>query len=90
MIMGDMSEVRRQSSYPSCPVKAGSTEMGKVENDDLITFLVKYENGAIGDFSSSRVATGRKNYFYYEIQGTERLCGLRSGAYVRGSGLLQG
>ena len=45
--------------------------MGKVENDDLITFLVKYENGAIGDFSSSRVATGRKNYFYYEIQGTE-------------------
>ena len=43
----------------------------RVENDDLITFLVKYENGAIGDFSSSRVATGRKNYFYYEIQGTE-------------------
>ena len=42
-----------------------------MRTDDLITFLVKYENGAIGDFSSSRVATGRKNYFYYEIQGTE-------------------
>ena len=38
---------------------------------DQITFLVRYKNGAIGDFSSSRVATGRKNYFYYEIQGTE-------------------
>jgi predicted dehydrogenase len=56
---------------PERPAKAGSTEMQKVENDDLITFLVKYANGAIGDFSSSRVATGRKNYFYYEIQGTE-------------------
>ena len=73
MIMGDMSEVLGVQSIviPERPVKAGSTEMGKVENDDLITFLVKYENGAIGDFSSSRVATGRKNYFYYEIQGTE-------------------
>ena len=65
MIMGDMSEVLGVQSIviPERPVKAGSTEMGKVENDDLITFLVKYENGAIGDFSSSRVATGRKNYF---------------------------
>ena len=73
MIMGDMSEVLGVQSIviPERPVKVGSTEMGKVENDDLITFLVKYENGAIGDFSSSRVATGRKNYFYYEIQGTE-------------------
>ena len=37
--------------------------MGKVENDDHHLPLVKYENGAIGD-SSSRAATGRKNYFY--------------------------
>ena len=43
-----------------------------------------------GDFSSSRVATGRKNYFYYEIQGTEGSGSIRSGAHVRGSGLLQG
>ena len=73
MIMGDMSEVLGVQSIviPERPVKAGSTEMGKVENDDLITFLVKYENGAIGDFSSSVWQTYRKNYFYYEIQGTE-------------------
>ena len=73
MIMGDMSEVLGVQSIviPERPLRAGSSEMGKVENDDLITFLVKYKNGAIGDFSSSRVATGRKNYFYYEIQGTE-------------------
>lgn len=73
MILGDMEAVSAVQSIviPERPLKAGSTEMGKVENDDLITFLVKYKNGAIGDFSSSRVATGRKNYFYYEIQGTE-------------------
>ena len=40
MIMGDMSEVLGVQSIviPERPVKAGSTEMGKVENDDLITF----------------------------------------------------
>lgn len=73
MILGDMEAVTAVQSIviPERPLKAGATEMGKVENDDLISFLVKYKNGAIGDFSSSRVATGRKNYFYYEIQGTE-------------------
>lgn len=73
MIMGDMEAVSAIQSIviPKRPEKAGSRKMAQVENDDLITFLVKYKNGAIGDFSSSRVATGRKNYFYYEIQGTE-------------------
>ncbi|MDO4173266.1 MAG: Gfo/Idh/MocA family oxidoreductase [Eubacteriales bacterium] len=73
MIVGDIEAVSAVQSIviPERPIKAGASEMGKVENDDLITFLVKYQNGAIGDFSSSRVATGRKNYFYYEIQGTE-------------------
>ena len=73
MILGDMEEVCAVQSIviPERPVRAGSAEMGKVENDDVISFLVRYKNGAIGDFSSSRVATGRKNYFYYEIQGTE-------------------
>ena len=73
MIIGDMDEVVGMESIviPERPLAPGSTEMGKVENDDVISFLVRYKNGAIGDFSSSRVATGRKNYFYYEIQGTE-------------------
>lgn len=73
MILGDMDRVCAVDSIviPERPLSPGSEEMGQVENDDVITFLVKYKNGAIGDFSSSRVATGRKNYFYYEIQGTE-------------------
>lgn len=73
MILGDIDEVIGIDSIviPERPVKAGAKEMQKVENDDIISFLVKYKNGIIGDISSSRVATGRKNYFYYEIQGTE-------------------
>lgn len=73
MILGDIEEVCAIQSIviDKRPLKPGSDEMGTVENDDLVTFLVRYQNGAIGDFSSSRVATGRKNYFYYEIQGTE-------------------
>lgn len=73
MILGDMEEVIGIQSVviPERPTGVGASTMECVENDDQITFLVKYKNGAIGDFSSSRVATGRKNYFYYEIQGTE-------------------
>ena len=73
MIIGDMEEVNALSSIviPERPVKAGSKETAKVENDDIIEFMVRYKNGAVGTFASSRVATGRKNYFYYEIQGTE-------------------
>ena len=73
MLVGDMDEVIGIEStvIPERPLSPGSQEMGTVENDDVISFLVRYKNGAIGDFSSSRVATGRKNYFYYEIQGTE-------------------
>ena len=72
LILGDIEEVTAMDSIviPERPVP-GSDKMGAVENDDLITFMVKYKNGAIGDFSASRVATGRKNYFYYEIQGTQ-------------------
>lgn len=73
MILGDIDEVIGIDSIVvnERPVKMGSSEMKQVENDDIISFLVKYKNGIIGDISSSRVATGRKNYFYYEIQGTE-------------------
>ena len=42
-----------------------------IENEDIITLMAKYANGAVGTISASRVATGRKNYLTYEIQGTQ-------------------
>lgn len=71
--MGDIAEVNAMATtvFPKRPKKAGSTEMADVENEDIITFMAKYANGAVGTIAASRVATGRKNYLAYEIQGTE-------------------
>lgn len=73
MILGDIQEVVADSSLvvPQRPVAPGSSDMEDVENEDIVTFLARYKSGVLGSFGSSRVATGRKNYFYYEIQGTE-------------------
>ncbi len=73
MILGDMKRVCavKKTVIPQRPVSRGSSEMKSVENEDLVLFLAEYANGALAQLGSSRVATGRKNLFTYEIQGTE-------------------
>lgn len=51
------------------PIKAGSSEMGKVEADDITDFLVEYENGVIGTLGCSSLAGGHPIGIDYEIQG---------------------
>ena len=87
--MGDITKVNAVATtvFPKRPKSAGSTEMVDVENEDIMTFMAEYANGAIGQIACSRVATGRKNYLTYEIQAP-RFCSLRSGAHGRSSGLL--
>lgn len=72
-IMGDITAVNAMKTtvFPKRPKCAGSTEMVDVENEDIITLMAEYQNGAIGSIASSRVATGRKNYLAYEIQGSK-------------------
>jgi predicted dehydrogenase len=72
-ILGNIESVNALSKIviEERPVSAGSTELAKVENDDVISILANYENGALGMISSSRIAAGRKNYLTYEIQGTK-------------------
>lgn len=72
-IMGDIKKVdaMKRTIFPERPKAKGSSEMVKVENEDIISFMMEYANGATGMISSSRVATGRKNYLAYEIQGTK-------------------
>lgn len=72
-LMGDVKNVNALAStvFPKRPVAPGSMEMGDVENEDIMQFMAEYANGAIGQISCSRVATGRKNYLCYEIQGTK-------------------
>lgn len=72
-IMGDITAVdaMKNTVFPTRPKAKGSSEMAEVENEDIISFMMEYANGAKGMISSSRVATGRKNYLAYEIQGTK-------------------
>lgn len=72
-IMGDIKAVNALTTtvFPKRPKAAGSLEMADVENEDIITFMTEYANGAVGTIAASRVATGRKNYLAYEIQGTK-------------------
>ncbi|WP_372800117.1 Gfo/Idh/MocA family protein [Paracoccus seriniphilus] len=44
---------------------------GKVTNDDQVQMMVRFANGAMGQLHSSRIATGRKMGYAYEIHGTK-------------------
>lgn len=73
MVMGDIAAVQAVADtfITERPVAAGAQELATVENDDVITVMARYANGAVGQLAASRVATGRKNRLAYEIQGTE-------------------
>ena len=43
----------------------------QVENEDIMEFLIRFENGAIGSIGTSRIGMGRKLGLGYEIQGTK-------------------
>jgi predicted dehydrogenase len=45
--------------------------MRRVENDDVVQCLIRYQSGAIGTIGASRIGTGRKLGLGYEIQGTK-------------------
>jgi predicted dehydrogenase len=51
-------------------VQSGA-EKRPVENEDIMEFLVRFENGAIGSIGTSRIGMGRKLGLTYEIQGTK-------------------
>ncbi|MEX1662106.1 Gfo/Idh/MocA family protein [Thioclava sp. 15-R06ZXC-3] len=44
---------------------------GRVDNDDHAQMMCRFENGAMGQIYVSRIATGRKMGYAYEITGTK-------------------
>jgi len=48
----------------------GSNDRAKVTTDDAMIFLALFKNGAAGNFSATRFATGRKNFLRLEIFGS--------------------
>jgi len=48
-----------------------TAEKRAVENEDIMEFLIRFDNGAVGTIGTSRIGTGRKLGLGYEIQGTK-------------------
>jgi predicted dehydrogenase len=61
-VVGDMATIHRERRGPS------GTE--PVTNDDQAHFLCRFAGGAMGSVLISRIATGRKMGYAYEITGT--------------------
>jgi predicted dehydrogenase len=51
--------------------RPGKTGMEPVTNDDQAQIMCRFQNGAMGHLFFSRVATGRKMGYAYEITGTK-------------------
>ncbi|GGB33612.1 myo-inositol 2-dehydrogenase [Roseibium aquae] len=53
------------------PLGEGSLERRAVENEDIASALLTFENGVHGIISTSRSAWGRKSYIAFEVHGTK-------------------
>jgi len=51
--------------------KEKGKEKAFVDVDDTTIFIAKFKNGAIGSFEATRFAPGRKNYQFFEINGSK-------------------
>jgi predicted dehydrogenase len=51
--------------------KSGAGPKSKVDVDDEMMTLVKFQNGAVGSIEATRNAYGRNNFLTFEIHGTK-------------------
>lgn len=72
-LMGDITSAsgRVYTAYEKRPAADGSGKMHAVENDDVVSMMVEFADGARGELSSSRVAWGRKNRLAVEVHGEQ-------------------
>ena len=70
----DMGEFAAVSGLKETFVKERRTPAGEtrpVTAEDSAFFLAKFQNGALGSFLGTRMATGFKNYLRLEVYGTQ-------------------
>ncbi len=65
-LMGPIAELNAvmETAYPT---RGGV----KVTNDDQVQMMVRFANGVSGHIAASRIATGRKMGYAYEVSGTD-------------------
>lgn len=84
VLCGEIGAVRGgglRTAVASRPVAAGATrghertavssQMRAVTTDDFATFVADFENGCLGTFTTSRIATGFKNSSGFHLVGRE-------------------
>jgi len=71
-LVGEISEVvgMTDTFIKERPVPASPGERGPVTVDDATAFLARFESGVLGTFEATRLAAGRRNYQYFEINGS--------------------
>jgi len=53
------------------PLSDNTSQKGSVDVDDAFESVIEFENGAIGTIGASKLCHGRKNYMYFEINGSK-------------------
>ena len=70
-LVGEMTAVTAAQETFIKERKKPDSSMGKVTVDDALSFMTRFQNGAMGFFTATRFATGRKNFLRMEIFGSE-------------------
>jgi predicted dehydrogenase len=71
-LVGPIAEVvgTTETFIKERPLEEPGGGRGEVTVDDAAAFLARFENGATGTFEATRLAAGRKNHNYFEINGS--------------------
>ena len=70
-LVGDIREVVGVMDIVIPERQKADGTMDTVTNDDNSIWMVKFQNGVSGVFESSRAHMGRKNYQWFEVNGTK-------------------
>jgi len=71
-LVGDVKSVSAMAkTFTTQRPWADGSGMGTVDVDDGVITLAKFANGALGTFEATRFAAGRKNYNWFEVNGSK-------------------
>jgi predicted dehydrogenase len=72
-LLGEVTEVcgATQTIVHERPLASDPSRMGKVTVDDVAVASLKFKSGALGTIDASWMASGKKDYFYFEVHGSE-------------------
>ncbi|MFI5420487.1 MAG: Gfo/Idh/MocA family protein [Nitrososphaerales archaeon] len=72
-LLGDITEVcgATETVIPERPAYDDPNRKEKVSVDDVAVASLKFKSGALGVIDASWMASGKKDFFYFEVHGSE-------------------